>query len=224
MSEGGQNEKQEESHALHENIKMKDNTDLEIENVESEPEYLEELVKFDSVKEAEAQNWQIEDIQKVIASDNVQNTAQVECAQELQIQGESQGEFAGEIASTEMKNEGEISQDSHKEQSENEAAEKLEQSKLQRLEYVDGIYAGKGEGKKGKIKLEVTIANGRIDEINVISHNETEGFYNRSADKTIDAIISSQSAYIDAVSGSTRTSNGIKDAVKEALEKAKKNE
>lgn len=224
LQESGKSKKQEKSQASHEDIKVKVNADLEIENVENKPEYLEELAKSSSVKVEKAQNRQIEDVQKEITSDKAHNATQVECAEGPQPQGESQEELAGESAGTETENEGEKSQESQEEQAGNEAVESMGQSKPKKFECADGTYAGKGEGKKGKIKLEVTIVDGRIDEINVISHNETKGFYNRSADKTVESIISSQSAEVDAVSGATRTSNGIKDAVKEALAKAEKSE
>ena len=84
----------------------------------------------------------------------------------------------------------------------------------------DGTFTGSAEGYGGTIKVEVTIKNGKIDKINVTSHDgETSSYYNK-AKKIIKSIIKKQSPNVDTVSGATYSSTGIKNAVIKALKKA----
>ncbi|MBR4016137.1 MAG: S-layer homology domain-containing protein [Anaerotignum sp.] len=85
--------------------------------------------------------------------------------------------------------------------------------------YQDGTYEGTGEGYKGKITLSVTITEGKISEITEIEHSETANFWNTAKEIFAD-IIRENSPDVDAVTGATRSSNGIKAAVKDALSKA----
>jgi len=86
--------------------------------------------------------------------------------------------------------------------------------------YVDGTYEGVGRGFKGNIYVEVVVESGLIKNVSVTDHNDDRKWYNR-AEGIIDDIIGSQSTDVDLVSGATYSSTGIKDAVINALEKAK---
>lgn len=87
--------------------------------------------------------------------------------------------------------------------------------------FKDGVYEGTGKGNNGDIKVEVTVEGGNITSVVLKEHGETEGIY-EAAEKTVVAdIIKKQSAEVDAVSGATNTSNGIMEAVANALESAK---
>lgn len=83
----------------------------------------------------------------------------------------------------------------------------------------DGIYVGASQGNGGDIKVEVTIENGKIKNIKVLSHSETPQYYENGS-KIITAILKENTVDVDTISGATFTSNGIKNAVKDALKKA----
>lgn len=81
----------------------------------------------------------------------------------------------------------------------------------------DGVYYGTGTGFAGNIKVAVTIKDKTITEIEIVSvEGDDETFFNR-AKGVIDRIIEAQSLEVDAVSGATYSSNGIINAVKNAL-------
>ena len=86
----------------------------------------------------------------------------------------------------------------------------------------DGIYIGEGEGFRGTIKIEVEIKNGEITSIDVISNNDDAKWFNRAYDIIASNVLETQDTEIDIVSGATYSSKGIKDAVNDALDKAKK--
>lgn len=87
--------------------------------------------------------------------------------------------------------------------------------------YSDGVYSGVGVGFRGKIYVEVTIENDVITNVEVTQHQDDRKWYNRAYDTIRNRILESQSADVDLVSGATYTSEGIRDAVANALEKAK---
>ena len=89
--------------------------------------------------------------------------------------------------------------------------------------YKDGVYEGVGYGYGPDLKVLVSINNGKIDEISIVSHNEVgEKFYKPAFDRIPKKIIDKQTSNVDVVSGSTYSSNGIIEAVEDALSKAKK--
>lgn len=90
--------------------------------------------------------------------------------------------------------------------------------------YADGIYKGSGTGfRNGTTTLSVTIKNGKITAIDTISTDDTPKFYNRASQTVIKEIISAQSTDVDVVSGATYTSNGIMEAVSQALQSVNSN-
>lgn len=88
--------------------------------------------------------------------------------------------------------------------------------------YADGSYTGEADGFGGTISVEVLVEEGEIIEINILSADGEDGAYLSMAEDIIPAIIDAQSAEADTVSGATFSSTGIRNAVKEALEKAVK--
>lgn len=88
--------------------------------------------------------------------------------------------------------------------------------------YKDGTYTGEADGFGGTIQVEVKIEKSKIAEINVISAEKEDGAYLSMAKDIIPKIIDAQSADIDTISGATFSSTGIKNASKQALEKAVK--
>lgn len=84
------------------------------------------------------------------------------------------------------------------------------------FELEDGTYEGTGMGFKGEVKVSVEIKDKQIVAINILSSSDDEAFFSR-AKGVIDKIIQAQSLDVDVVSGATYSSNGIINAVKNAL-------
>lgn len=89
--------------------------------------------------------------------------------------------------------------------------------------YKDGIFEGVGFGYRAGLRVSVEIKNNKIVDIKIISHNESPGFFEMPFDIIPDNIIQNQSTKVDTISGATATSNGIQQAVNNALKKAKIN-
>ncbi|MFZ7120261.1 MAG: FAD-binding protein [Eubacteriaceae bacterium] len=81
----------------------------------------------------------------------------------------------------------------------------------------DGTYAGTGQGNNGEIEISVEVKDGKITNIEVIKHSETEGLSDKVFETIPQAIIDAQSTEVDVVSGATNASQGIIDAVNDAL-------
>lgn len=86
--------------------------------------------------------------------------------------------------------------------------------------YKDGTYQGSGTGFGGTITVQVTISGGKIASIDILSASGETPSYFASAQGVVDRIISGQTPNVDAVSGATYSSNGIIQAVQNALSKA----
>ncbi len=85
--------------------------------------------------------------------------------------------------------------------------------------YKDGTYTGSGQGYRGTIKVKVTIKNGKISKIDVVSSSDDADFFNR-AKALLSKIIKGQTTNVDTVSGATYSSAGLIRAVRNALSKA----
>lgn len=81
----------------------------------------------------------------------------------------------------------------------------------------DGSYIGTGTGFRGSMTVEVTVKDEIITGINVTQHSEDAKWFNRAYNTIASKIISSQTADVDAVSGATYSSMGIKQGVANAL-------
>lgn len=87
-------------------------------------------------------------------------------------------------------------------------------------DYADGTYTGSAKGFGGTITVRVTIKDGKISSISVVSASGEGSSYLARAKSVIGRIIGKQSTNVDAVSGATYSSNGIIKAVRNALKKA----
>lgn len=116
---------------------------------------------------------------------------------------------------------GEKDNTSAKAQKESGKAKKLAEAD-ESGEYKDGSYTGTGKGFRGKIKVEVTVKNSKIQKIEVLKNEADDAAYFGRAKGVIPEIISGQTTNVDAVSGATYSSNGIIEAVRDALKKARK--
>lgn len=91
---------------------------------------------------------------------------------------------------------------------------------LKQGKWKDGVYFGSATGYGGVIKVSVTIKEGKILKIEVTDHSkETPSFYMK-AEAIVQKILSAQSTDVDTISGATFSSNGIRQAVIEALNQA----
>lgn len=86
--------------------------------------------------------------------------------------------------------------------------------------YKDGTYQGSGTGFGGTITVQVTVLGGKITAVDILSASGETGSYFASAQGVVSKVLSSQSPNVDAVSGATYSSNGIIQAVQNALSQA----
>ena len=84
----------------------------------------------------------------------------------------------------------------------------------------DGTYTGEGKGRNGTITVEVTVKAGKLDAVKVVKHTETVGISDAAVTDFPKAIVAAQSTAVDAVAGATMTSEGIRAAVAQAIQKA----
>jgi uncharacterized protein with FMN-binding domain len=87
--------------------------------------------------------------------------------------------------------------------------------------YADGTYTGTGTGFRGaSTQVSVTIQGGVITDITPVSTGDDAPYFDRAFSLVCSDIMSCQSASVDAVSGATYSSQGIMDAVQDALSQA----
>ena len=106
-----------------------------------------------------------------------------------------------------------------KQQAKEQAKEQAVGSEVSTDNLRDGEYEGTATGYGGPLTVRITIKDGKLTDIKVISQTETPEYFNR-AKAVIDKILSSGSVDVDSVSGATISSNAIKKAVADALRKA----
>jgi len=85
------------------------------------------------------------------------------------------------------------------------------------FDLTDGVYTGTGTGFRGDTEVSVTVENGYITEIVIDSYRDDEQYFQRAKSSVLSAILTAQSPDVDAVSGATYSSNGIMEAVADAL-------
>ena len=78
----------------------------------------------------------------------------------------------------------------------------------------DGVYIGEYDVNVIYAKVEVTVENGEIININILEHRNERG---KPAEAVINKILEEQKIDVDAVSGATNSSTVIKKAVENAL-------
>ena len=82
----------------------------------------------------------------------------------------------------------------------------------------DGVYTGAARGYNSNIYVQVTVANGAITGIEITDHSETDAFLQMAANGVIPQIMSEQRVHgIDIIAGATAVSEGIINAVVDAL-------
>jgi len=83
--------------------------------------------------------------------------------------------------------------------------------------FVDGVYTGIGVGRFGDITVKVTVEGKSITKIEVLPNDETPTMIMAVENDLIPSIIRTQSVKVDVTSGATYSSNGVLDAVADAL-------
>lgn len=86
--------------------------------------------------------------------------------------------------------------------------------------WTDGTYTETAAGKNGSFEVTVIIRDGMISSIDVGENKETADRGGVAIEQLPDKMLEAQSYEVDAVSGATVTSNGLKNAVAKCLEKA----
>ena len=97
------------------------------------------------------------------------------------------------------------------------ACPEAEEEALPKLPYADGVYVGSSRGYGGAVRVQVTMENGSITEVEILdASHETKQFLRR-AKRLLTTVVDAQSWEVDAVSEATYTSRGILGAVQNAL-------
>ena len=92
--------------------------------------------------------------------------------------------------------------------------------------YKDGTYEGQGDGNHGKIDVSVVIKGGKIADIKVLKHTETDMIIQAPIDNMIPEIIKkgnfkkNGTKGVETIAGATNSSKGILAGVNAALAKA----
>ena len=100
-----------------------------------------------------------------------------------------------------------------------ESLESESQKDLANKKLKDGSYEGRGIGFRGDVKVQVDVSGGKISNINIVDNVDDAPYFDK-AKSLVGTIISKQTPNVDSISGATYSSNGIKSAVRDALNKA----
>ena len=84
----------------------------------------------------------------------------------------------------------------------------------------DGTYEGSAYGFGDLITVSVTLKDGKMTDISVLSANGEDKPYYKQAVSVLTEMLNAQSTELDTVSGATLTADGLIDAVADAMGKA----
>lgn len=99
--------------------------------------------------------------------------------------------------------------------------EKTTETVSGKFPYPDGVYMGVGEGYRGEITVAVALKNSTIDTILILKTEDDEAFFQK-AETLLDTVLKQQTTAVDAVSGATFSSEGILEAIEDALAEAER--
>lgn len=100
------------------------------------------------------------------------------------------------------------------------AKEKKEVKPIKISQIADGTYLGKSCGITG-VKVEVTVKRGRISKIEILKARGFPKYKKKALKKIPGRIIRAQSLKVDTVTGATKSSRSIIEAVENALRKTR---
>lgn len=90
------------------------------------------------------------------------------------------------------------------------------------IEFGNGVFSGSGQGFGGPIDLEIVVENHQITQVNIISADgEDRAYYEQVLQVLPAAVIQAQNTDVDTVSGATFSSQGMLEAVSQAIVLAK---
>lgn len=92
-----------------------------------------------------------------------------------------------------------------------------------RPSYKPGTYSGVGQGynPQDKIRISVTIAeDGSIYQVNILEEKETAEIGGKALDQLAQTVVEKNTDKVDTITGATRTTEGFREALKDALDKA----
>ncbi len=84
----------------------------------------------------------------------------------------------------------------------------------------DGTYEASAKGNNGEIQISVTIADGKMNDIQIVKHEESAGISDVPFEVIPKQVIEYQSLNVDSVSGATVSSNALKSAIADVVEQA----
>ncbi|QBD85076.1 FMN-binding protein [Clostridium tetani] len=88
--------------------------------------------------------------------------------------------------------------------------------------YKDGEYKATTKGHNADLTVSVKVEKGKIADVKVTEHKETDGIFDSVEEKLIPEIVKNQGTEkAEAISGATVSSNAVKEAVSKALKDAK---
>lgn len=134
------------------------------------------------------------------------------------------GRIAGKNAATETK--GNITATTWTDTNVKESLEEKEISNTPNVDtntltYKDGTYEGTGKGHSGETILSVVVKDGKVNDIELISHGDTEDIFASALESVLtQAIENNGTSNVDTVAGATNSSNGLIEAINKALAKA----
>jgi uncharacterized protein with FMN-binding domain len=85
--------------------------------------------------------------------------------------------------------------------------------------YADGMYSGTGTSRFGNVTVSVTVSGGEISNVQITK--VTTSFPGSRIASLPAAVVASQSANVNVISGATSSSTAFKGAVQQALSQAK---
>ena len=86
--------------------------------------------------------------------------------------------------------------------------------------FTASTYTAVGQGKFGDVEVKVTFDENGVTAIELGSHGETPGFFEKPAEEIPSQIIANQSLAVDTVAGATMTSEAILAAVEDCVKQA----
>lgn len=152
-------------------------------------------------------------------------TEEIEEGIEEEIAEESEEEVVEEIREEEPTDMNFEEQDNPPEnQQEEEPETEYETEAVPEIQYIynDGDFSASAYGYDGEVYVTVTIENDVIVNISGYSNESDNWYFDSASEQVIPAILDSQSVDVDAFSGATYSSNAIVQAVKKALDSARK--
>ena len=88
------------------------------------------------------------------------------------------------------------------------------------FDVADGTYTGSAKGYGGDVVVSVTVSNGYIDKLELVSAKDEDEAWLKMAVKLLDTIPAKQTTDVDVISDATYSSAGIINATRNALKDA----